>query len=60
MEKKEKEYFIMDETDTPFEEDNLPYKRTIQDDLFLVKLAEKFNLELDPESDLYRLKQSMG
>ena len=53
-----KEYFIMDEIDAPFEENNLPYIRTVQDDLFLVKLAEKYNLELDPESDLYQLKQS--
>ena len=45
-----KEYFVMDEIDAPFEENNLPYKRTVQDDLFLVKLAEEFNLELDPES----------
>ena len=53
-----KEYFIMDEIDAPFEENNLPYKRTVQDDLYLVKLAEKFNLELDPGSDLCQLKQS--
>lgn len=56
----EKEYFVMDETDAPFEGNNLPYKRTVQDDIFLIKLAEKFNLELDPESNLFQLKQSMG
>ena len=50
----------MDEMDTPFEENNLPYKRTVQDDLFLVKLAEKYNLVLDPVSDLCQLKQSEG
>lgn len=55
-----KEYFIIDEMDALFEENNLPYKRTVQDDLFLVKLAEKYNLELDPESDLCQLKQSVS
>lgn len=58
--RKDKEYFVMDETDAPFEENNLPYKRTAQDDLFLIKMAEKFNLELDPESELCQLKQSIG
>ena len=35
----------MDETDAPYENGESPYHRTLEDDLFLIKLTEKYGLE---------------
>lgn len=53
------EYFIMDETDAPFDEDNLPYERTVREDLITIAIAEKQKLEFKEESYIYRLQQAV-
>lgn len=55
----ENEYFVMDETDAPYDLDNLPYTRSLTDDLFLVKLTEGRGAEFDEKTDLYALMQSI-
>lgn len=47
---------VMDETDAPYEEGKSTYKRTLDDDLFLVKMAERDGLEFKPEGRLAKIQ----
>lgn len=50
------EYYLMDETDIPYEEGQTPYQRTIKDDLLLIKFAKDNSLELKNDGPLYVLQ----
>lgn len=52
-------YDVMDESDAPYLPGQRPIPRTEQDDIELLKIAEKYNLELKPDSELYRLKKEL-
>lgn len=56
----EKVYYLMDETDAPYENNERPIPRTKEDDLFMLKLVKKYGLELKKDSDLYKLSQEKG
>ena len=48
----------MDETDIPFKEEE--YQRTLEDDLELLEIVKKDNLELNPDSRLFKLGKELG
>lgn len=50
----EKLYLVMDESDAPYEDNE--YEQTMEDNLALLDLAEKHGLEIDPTSELGKLK----
>ena len=50
-----KMYYVMDETDAPYENGENPFPRTKEDDLFLLKIAKENGLELKKDSHLYNL-----
>ena len=47
--------FIMDESDAPFSKNDNPYKRTKKDDLTLLNIVKKYDLELEPDSRLGKM-----
>lgn len=54
-----KSRYEMDDTCPPYNENESPYKRTREDDIFLIKLAEECKDTFDHESDLYKLQQEL-
>lgn len=55
----DKMYYVMDETDAPYENDENPFPRTKEDDLFLLKIAKENGLELKKDSHLYNLLKTI-
>ncbi len=55
----ENKYFVMDETDAPYEDGERPVERTADDDMFLIRMAEKYGLEFKPDSHLGELKRQI-
>jgi len=53
-------YMIMDETDAPYEEWELPYKRTLKDELATLRWMYSCNLIPDSYSDWRQLKNHKG
>lgn len=49
----------MDETDAPYEDDESPYSRTLEDDLFLLKMVKENGWELKEGSLLSELAKRM-
>ena len=49
----DKFYCVMDEHDAPYEN----YERTAEDDKVLLDIVEKYNLQLDTSSRLYRIAE---
>ena len=49
---------ILDESGIPFTEEE--YQRTLEDDLFLLEMIKRDNLELKPDSRLYKLGKELG
>ena len=49
----DKLYCVMDEHDAPYEN----YERTAEDDKVLLDIVEKYNLQLDTSSRLYRIAE---
>lgn len=56
----EKLYYFTSEEDAPFNMDELPYKRTLKDDLLLVHLANEFGDRFSPESQLGKLQDLLA
>lgn len=50
-------HLVMDESDAPYEDGQ--YTRTLEDDLSIIRLAKKYNLEFIPESYLAKLSRAM-
>lgn len=50
---------VMDETDRPYEDGESPYPRTLEDDLFLLKMVEENGWELKPDSYLAKLEREI-
>ncbi len=40
------EHFVHDETDAPYENGNSPYRKGKEDDLYLLEIAQKYNMIL--------------
>ncbi|MCI7770055.1 MAG: hypothetical protein MR496_00265 [Eubacterium sp.] len=51
-------YFYMDESVRPFSEDE--YKLTLEDKITMIKFAIENGMELDENSELYRLGKKLG
>ena len=49
----DKLYCVMDEHDAPYEN----YERTAEDEKVLLDIVEKYNLQLDTSSRLYRIAE---
>lgn len=54
---KQQLYIVMDESAAPYEESQ--YTRTTEDDLSIIRLARKYNLELMPDSRLAKLSKQL-
>lgn len=50
-------HLVMDESDAPYGDGQ--YTRTLEDDLSIIRLAKKYNLEFIPESRLAKLSRTM-
>lgn len=53
------EYFVMDESDRPYADNECPYKFGLIDDLIYIQVCQKCNVELDPNSYLAKLKREI-
>ena len=49
--------YVMDETDAPYDEADRPVPRTLNDDLFLLKIVEEKGLELRENSYLSEINE---
>ena len=50
--------YLMDETDVPYKEGE--YERKLEDDIVLLKMVIKDNLELKPDSRLYQVGKKLN
>lgn len=55
---KEQLFYFVEESDAPYNENESPYQRTIEDDLLLVKLANKNGDTFKRNSTLGKLQEA--
>ncbi len=53
-------FMLMDETDAPYEKGERPCERTLEDDIFILEMAKKYNLEFKPDSRLGKLNNQIN
>lgn len=58
QDKNEQLYYYMDESCRPFNEDE--YEFTLEDKITMIKFATENGLELDENSELYKLGKKLG
>ena len=54
----EREYYLMNDEDTPFKEGENPYPHSVEDDLLLVDIAKKRGLVFKPGTYLDKISKT--